>query len=91
MDDEFDFPPSFVELFKLLMQVAFVGHFFACLWMFVTVVNYLGSTLSEIQPPNWWLTAGLDPTLPLHIYVTSLYVRADVSCSSLRESYQRLP
>ena len=85
LDDELDFPPAFVDLFKLLMQVALVGHTFACLWMFVTVVNDLGSSLEEIPyGPNWWQAVGFDGTVPMHIYVASLYVRGGcvgrVSC-----------
>jgi hypothetical protein len=74
LDDEFDFPPSFVELFKLLMQVLMVGHFFACLWMFITLADQLGTPLSEVTGNNWWISRGFDPHEPLDIYVASLYV-----------------
>ena len=75
LDDEFNFPPSTVSLFKLLMQVVFVGHFFACLWMFVTVANDVGTPLADIPGPNWWRTMHMDPENPVEIYVASLYVR----------------
>ncbi len=65
-----------MELFKLLMQVVLIGHFFACLWMFVTIADSLGDALEDIPGPNWWRTENLNPHEPLVIYVNSVYVRA---------------
>lgn len=73
LDDEFDFPPASIDLLRLLLQVILIGHFFACLWMFITVVNYLSVTLEEVPGPCWWRNMNLDPSDPQRIYINSVY------------------
>ena len=57
VEDYISISPAALKMFKLLVNVTFIAHIFACVWMYV-------STIPEIDggpPPvnNWWLNIGI--------------------------------
>eukprot|EP00945_MAST-04E_sp_MAST-4E-sp1_P001929 g1929.t1 len=59
VEDYISISPAALKMFKLLFNITFIAHIFACVWFYVSTIPEEGMLAPE---NNWWINIGIDDT-----------------------------
>ena len=59
VEDYISISPATLKMFKLLFNITFIAHIFACVWFYVSTIP---EEDGNIPQNNWWINIGIDDT-----------------------------